>query len=67
MKYVVLKQHYGDRQYFEGEEREVDNKTDAKVLIDAGLIYLSKGSGTEERAAPKARNKMAPKANNKSE
>jgi len=67
MKYIVLKQHYGDRQYFEGEEREVDNKADAKVLIDAGLISHSKGSGTEEKAAPKARNKMAPKANNKSE
>ena len=67
MKYIVLKQHYGDRQYFEDEEREVENKTDAKALIDAGLISHSKGPSAEEKAAPKARNKMAPKANNKSE
>ena len=38
MKYTVIKQHLGDRQYFEGDERQVDLKQDAERLMSLGLI-----------------------------
>ena len=60
MKYQVLKQHFGDQQYFEGDEREVTNKQDAQQLIDLGLI-------AEIKAAPKPQNKMAKEPSNKAE
>ena len=62
MKYQVLRQHFGDKQYFADDEREVKNKTDAEQLIKAGLIAEIK-----EKAEPKAQNKMAKKTSNKAE
>lgn len=38
MKYKVLVQHFGDRQYWAGENREVANEQDAGELINLGLI-----------------------------
>lgn len=38
MEYKVIRQHYGDRQYFSGESREVTNEHDANELIKLGLI-----------------------------
>lgn len=38
MKYKVLKQHFGDRQYWAGDVREVTNEQDAQSLINEGLI-----------------------------
>ena len=38
MKYKVLVQHFGARQYWAGESREVANEQDAAVLINLGLI-----------------------------
>lgn len=38
MKYKVLVQHFGDRQYWAGESREVANEQDANELIKLGLI-----------------------------
>ncbi len=63
MKYQVLRQHFGDKQYMAGDEREVKNKSDADQLIKMGLIAETK----EEKAAPKAQNKMAKKPQNKAE
>lgn len=63
MKYQVLKQHFGDQQYFEGDEREVTNKQDAQQLIDQGLI----AEISETKAAPKPQNKMAKEPSNKAE
>lgn len=40
MKYKVLIQHFGDRQYWAGDVREIDNEQDAQILIDMGLIAL---------------------------
>lgn len=63
MKYQVLRQHFGDKQYMAGDAREVKNKSDAEQLIKMGLIAETK----EEKAAPKAQNKMAKKPQNKAE
>lgn len=38
MKYKVITQHFGDRQYWAGESREVANEQDANELIKLGLI-----------------------------
>lgn len=35
--YQVTRQHYGDKQYYEGETRKL-NAIDAKLLIAAGLV-----------------------------
>lgn len=67
MIYTVLKQHYGDQQYFQGDEREVENKADAKALLEAGLIGEAKAEKVEAKAAPKHKNKMARTMSNKSE
>lgn len=37
MKYRVLRQHFSDKLYTEGQERECDDAT-AKILIKQGLI-----------------------------
>lgn len=63
MKYNVLVQHFGDRQYYSGESREVTNEHDAKILIDMGLIEPI--DGEKAKAAPK--NKAKPKPQNKAE
>ncbi len=62
MKYQVLRQHFGSKQFWEGDTRTVTNKADADQLIKAGLIAEIK-----EKAAPKAQNKMARKTSNKAE
>ena len=66
MKYKVIRQHYGSKQFFAGDVREVLNDSDAKALIKAGLIADNK-SDKEQKAAPKAQNKMAKKTANKAE
>lgn len=52
MKYKVLKQHFGDKQYWEGEEREVENEHSAAALIAAGLIAAIETSATEPPTGP---------------
>ncbi|MFC3873309.1 hypothetical protein [Neisseria musculi] len=49
-KYRVLEQHFGDRQYWAGETREL-HELDAAALIEAGLIAEIDG---EAEAAAKA-------------
>ncbi len=77
MKYTVTKQHWGDKQYFEGDTREVKNDNDAKELMRMGMIEDSeaakKASDAEEKAAKAEEEttdkeeKAAPKPKNKAE
>lgn len=52
MKYKVLKQHFGDKQYWEGEEREIDDEQKAAALVAAELIAAIKTSATEPPTGP---------------
>lgn len=38
MKYTVIKQHFGDKQYWVGDVREIDNEHDADELLALRLI-----------------------------
>lgn len=70
MKYKVITQHFGDRQYWAGESREVANEQDANELIKLGLIApFDEGDNGEQGeneqdnppADPKAKAKTPPK------
>ena len=67
MKYKVVKQHFGSKQYFEGDLREVANEADAKQLIKSGLIEDAEAKAPTQKAATKPQNKMASKVSNKAE
>ena len=60
MEYTVLRQHYGDKQYYAGDRRKVDNNHDAKALIDMGLI-----APTTQKAKASPKNKAEPALENK--
>lgn len=47
MEYTVTRQHYGDKQYYQGDTRIVQDDNSAKRLIKLGLIA--------EKAKPKKR------------
>ena len=51
MEYKVTKQHWGDKQYFEGSTREVKNDSDAKELMRMGLIEDPKEAEAAKKAA----------------
>lgn len=60
MQYQVVRQHYGDKQYFDGDVRVMDNDDDASTLMAMGLIVLmgdSQGSD-KEQVTPKPRTKQ---------
>lgn len=58
MKYQVLTQHFGDRQYWVGDVREIDNEQDAQALIDMGLIApLDDGDEPKPKAKTPPKNK----------
>lgn len=57
MKYDVKRQHFGDRLYIEGDEREADPR-DVAHLLQNGVLA--------EKAAPKPKNKAARVPRNKS-
>ena len=69
MKYTVTKQHWGDRQYFEGDTREVKNDSDAKELMRMGMLEDPKEAEAAKKAAADAEKetKAAPKPKNKAE
>lgn len=52
MEYKVTKQHWGDKQYFEGDTREVKNDSDAKELLRMGLIIDPKAAAAEKKKRP---------------
>lgn len=66
MKYKVLIQHFGDRQYWVGESREVANEQDANELIKLGLIApfdnSDNGNGGEQGENEKDNPPSDPKA-----
>lgn len=51
MKYTVTKQHWGDKQYFEGDTREVKNDSDAKELMRMGMLEDPKEVEAAKKAA----------------
>lgn len=61
MQYQVVRQHYGDKQYFDGDVRVVDNDDDASTLMTMGLIVPMGDSqdGDKEQTTPKPRTKQA--------
>lgn len=67
MKYKVITQHFGDKQYWAGEIREVASEQDAGELIKMGLIApFNDGEHSENEPSssptdPKAKSKPAPK------
>lgn len=58
MKYKVIRQHYGDKQYMPNDTREA-NPSEVKHLVDAGVLEEAKAkaetpaSNKAEKAAPK--------------
>jgi len=54
MEYKVAKQHWGDKQYHEGDTREVKVKGDADQLVAMGLIVDSKAAAEKAKAEAKA-------------
>lgn len=53
--YKVLRQHYGDKPYSEGDTREAEPR-DVAHLVERGVL---------EKAEPAVQNKAAPKLRNK--
>ena len=56
--YKVIRQHYGDKQYWVGDERDLSD-FDAKRLIEQGVI--------EAKKEPELSNKRAQAPKNKAE
>lgn len=56
MKFTVLRPHFGDKHYAEGDIREIDER-DVAHLIKSGVLA---------KAAPEVANKAEPKVANKS-
>ncbi len=65
MQYQVICQHYGDKQYFDGDVRVVDNDDDAKALMAMGLIAPLDDGGKEQKRPTK--NKADPKSGHETE
>lgn len=60
--YRVLRQMDGDKQYYQGDEREMA-ESDAKHLVDLGV--LEKLGKVEKKAEPTPKNKAEPAPENK--
>lgn len=60
-EYEVLRQHYGDKQYWPGDTREA-NKTDVQHLLDGGTLAQVKA-----KSEPKPTNKAEPAVSNKAD
>ena len=56
--YKVIRQHYGDKQYWVGDERDLSD-FDAKRLLEHGVIA--------DKKAPEPSNKRAQAPKNKAE
>ena len=67
MEYKVTKQHWGDKQYFEGDTREVKNDSDAKELVRMGLIVDPKADAAEKKKAAAQAQKEADEAKAKAD
>ncbi len=61
MKYEVIRQHFGDKMYMPGDERDL-SEADATELVRNGVLRKPKA-----KAEPKVENKAEPAMANKSE
>ncbi|SFV33192.1 hypothetical protein SAMN05216456_1915 [Devosia crocina] len=52
MKFDVLRQHYGDKQYWPGDVRDA-SEADVKHLLESGVLK-------RQKAEPKTQNKVEP-------
>ncbi|RKV63768.1 MAG: hypothetical protein D8H97_42885 [Neisseria sp.] len=59
--YLVKEQHYGDRQYWEGDTRIME-EDDARNLLAAGLIAETAPSETNPEAPAKPKKRKTDKA-----
>ena len=57
MEYIVLQQHYGDKQYWAGDVRVVRDDATAQYLIAQGLIAAKAQSAPQNKAAQAPQNK----------
>lgn len=57
MEYIVLQQHYGDKQYWAGDVRVVKDADTARYLIAQGLIAGKAQPAPQNKAAPAPQNK----------
>lgn len=68
MKYDVLREHFGDRFYRRGEQREAQASS-VTHLVRAGVLAEAEDRKAAEKpsgkAAPKPQNKAAPAGQNK--
>lgn len=58
-QYRVLRQHYGDKEYYPGDSREL-NDIDGKHLVSMGLL-----EDAEQKKEPEPSNKMETEPQNK--
>lgn len=58
MNYTVLRQHFGDKQYFSGDSRTITDQAVADKLLKLGVI---------EKVDTKPKNKMAKTVQNKAD
>lgn len=61
MKFKVLREHYGDQLYTEGDEREA-NERDVEHLLKAGVLQKA-----DAKSEPEPENKSEPAPDNKAE
>ena len=66
MKYIVKRQHYGDKFYNDGDEREANPSTVAH-LVKNGVLEEVKDEVSAEKAMPVRKNKMRASVKNKGE
>ncbi len=54
--YKVVRQHYGDKQYWQGDERQLSD-LDAKRLLENGIVEVKKESEHSNKMAQQVKNK----------
>ena len=57
MKYTVKRQHYGDRLYLEGEERNA-NPSEVAHLVDKGVLEIKEMLVTQNKKQKVSKNKL---------
>ncbi len=54
--YIVKRQHFGDKQYWQGDERQLSD-LDAKKLLENGVIEVKKEPELSNKKAQPLKNK----------
>ena len=57
MKYAVKRQHYGDRLYLEGEERNA-NPSEVAHLVDKGVLETKEVRVNQNKKQKVSKNKL---------